>query len=125
MPIPIAASNSTERMGGVYFTDVNRLPIACTLTPGELAARKDELLPGLLARADERVPLADGCRYRFTSSSDLLAEIARVMDAERKCCQFLQFRLTIEPGLGPFWLEVTGPPGVREFLSELTQLPRR
>lgn len=41
------------------------------------------------------------------------------MENERQCCRFFRFRLTIEPDLGPFWLEVTGPPGVKEFLSEL------
>jgi hypothetical protein len=98
---------------------VSDLPIVCTLTSGELAGRKDDLLPGLLTRAQEHVALDHGYRFRFSSSSERLAEIVRVIEAERNCCQFLQFHLTIQPGLGPFWLEITGPPGTREFLDDL------
>lgn len=35
------------------------LPIACTLTRGELAARRDGLLPGLLAKASARESVCD------------------------------------------------------------------
>lgn len=95
------------------------LPIACTLTLADLRARKGELLPGLLKLADRSEEVADGRRYRFPPVPDTLQAIARTIDIERQCCRFLRFRLTIEPDVGPFWLEVTGPPGTREFLSEL------
>ena len=39
------------------------------------------------------------------------------VDLERRCCAFLRFELTVEPGGGPVWLELTGPPGTREFLQ--------
>jgi hypothetical protein len=98
---------------------MNELPIACPLTPGDLRARRDELLPGLIARALERVDCPDGVGWRFEARSDVLQAIAAVIDAERQCCAFLRFELTVEPGNGPLWLRVTGPPGTRDFLRGL------
>jgi hypothetical protein len=36
---------------------------------------------------------------------------------ERRCCAFLHLRLTVRPGEGGIWLEMTGPPGTPEFLA--------
>src|SRR5688572_17301689 len=76
------------------------LPIVCTLTPEQLSAQREDLLPGLLKRADERVPLERGYRMKFTPKPGLLDEIARIVEQERGCCQFLKFQITAEPGNG-------------------------
>ena len=93
------------------------LPIACTLTPEELRRGRKALLPGIIARAEGHQPVDDGFKFRFKSEPDLLPAIAAMIDAERRCCRFLQFQLTAEPDEGPLWLEVTGPPGTSEFLA--------
>jgi hypothetical protein len=95
------------------------LPIACSLDPSELEARQRGLLPGLAVRALEREALPDGFRWRFSPSPDLLELIACVVDAERQCCPFFRFELTVEPGGGPVRLAVTGPPGTRELLETI------
>ena len=95
------------------------LPIACTLTPAELAAMRNRLLPGLLARASAKEPVDGGFRWRFDPQIDLVKEAAAVIEAEHRCCRFLRFLLLIEPGDGPVWLEVTGPEGTEGFLSTL------
>jgi hypothetical protein len=95
------------------------LAIACTLTPAELASRRDGLLPGLLIRARERCAVPGGFRWRFEPATGLLAEAVAVVDAERRCCRFLRFQLTVEPDDGPVWLEVSGPEGTQEFLATL------
>ena len=94
-------------------------PIACTYTAAELNERRAGLLPGLLARALERLPAPNGYRWRFAPAKDLLSATARVIEAERQCCRFLHFVLVIEPDGGPIALEVTGPPGTVEFLDQL------
>ena len=98
---------------------MNELPIACELTPAELDARRKGLLQDLLAQATERVPLSDGFRWRFAPSTEVLMAAVRTIDAERQCCRFLKFVLTTEPDGRDMWLEVTGPEGTREFLSNL------
>jgi hypothetical protein len=98
---------------------MSELPIACALTPTEITARRVALLPGLLARAEERTTLPDGGRWRFVASSKLLAAAAETINAERQCCRFLRFVLTVEPDGGPMWLEITGPQGTIELLETL------
>jgi hypothetical protein len=72
-----------------------------------------------MQRADATETLPNGMRLRFIASSDVLQAIASTIDAERQCCRFLQFHLTIEPNAGPMWLTLTGPAGTSEFLSAL------
>lgn len=96
---------------------MQNLPIACTLGPDAVKARREDLLGGLVARAAERVELPNGYRVRFDPADDILATVARVIDVERRCCRFLTFELTLEPDNGPIWLQFTGPPGTREFLD--------
>ena len=96
------------------------VPIACALDATELAAGREGLLPGLAARALGREVLPDGLRWRFAPSRELLELAARVVDAERQCCPFLRFDLTVEPDGGPVWLAVTGPTGTRDLLEAVT-----
>jgi hypothetical protein len=63
--------------------------------------------------------IANGIRVRF--SCEVLPTIVATVDAERQCCRFLRFTITVEPDGGPIWLELTGPPGTREFLSGLLE----
>src|SRR5262249_10785404 len=99
--------------------DMATLPIACTLSPAALKARKANLLNVLLRRADERSELPEGYRLRFVPEDDVLLLIAQTVDAERQCCRFLRFTVSIEPDNGPIWLDLTGPAGTREFLAAM------
>jgi hypothetical protein len=94
-------------------------PIACTLDPISLEARRDTLLPGLVREATARSALPDGLRLTFAPTPEMPMAIARVVEAERHCCHFLRFQLTVEPGNGPIVLEVSGPPGTGAFLEQL------
>jgi hypothetical protein len=95
------------------------LPIMCTLTPVALKARREGLLSNSLKRAQSHEELTHGHRLEFTPADDMLAVIAQTIEAERKCCRFLRFSITVEPDGGPISLELTGPPGTREFVSAL------
>ena len=95
------------------------LPVVCTLTPAAVASRKAALLQGLVGRADIREETATG--LRVTLPADALSAILATVDAERKCCRFLRFDITVEPDGGPISLELTGPPGTREFLAALLE----
>ena len=97
------------------------LPVACTLTPEALHARREGLLMGLVRRAERREDLANGLRLEFAPSGDTIASIARVVEAERQCCRFLRFGMTVEPDGGQVFLELTGPPGTRDFVSALIE----
>jgi len=98
------------------------IAVACTLSAAALKARRDNLLNALVQRATERCALPDGVRLRFRADGDILSEVARTIDAERQCCRFLRFAITVEPDAGPMTLELTGPSGTREFLAALFDL---
>jgi len=98
---------------------VNPHSIACTLSPAALQARRQNLLHVLASRATECGEIPNGYRLRFSAESDMLAEIAKAIEAERQCCRFLHFAVAVEPADGPITLDLTGPEGTREFLTAM------
>ena len=98
------------------------LPIVCTLTPDALRARREGLLSDLMRQAEARDDLSEGLRLRFAATGDRLSTITRAVEAERHCCRFLRFGITVEPDGGPIFLELSGPPGTREFVAALLEV---
>ena len=98
------------------------LPIACTLDPETLNIRREGLLRKVVELALQREATDNGYRLTFAASDEALALIARTISAERRCCRFLRFTLTVEPDEGPIYLDLTGPAGTGEFLSGLLDL---
>ena len=97
-------------------------PLACTLSSAELRAQRDELLPGLLATALQRVRLPDGIRLVFGATAKRLRQLYAIEQIEKGCCAFLSFRIDLTPGGGVLTLDVTGPEGTEEFLESLLEL---
>ncbi len=97
----------------------NNLPIACLLTDSELDERRREVLQKIRGAVKEIQEIDDGFRYRFLPDDARLVELARLVEFEHKCCPFLTFRIIVEPGDGPIWLELSGPVGTKEFLADL------
>jgi len=97
------------------------LLIVCSLNPVALNARRANLLGALWNRAAARDEIASGYRLRFVAEDDVLPLIAHVIDGERQCYRLLRFTVIIEPDGGPIWVELTGPPGSREFLAHLIE----
>jgi len=91
------------------------LPIACTLSPDEFQTRKSEHLIEVGKSLLERVELPDGYSFRFPGG--MFDRLAGVVGLERRCCSFLRFSLTAEPGNGPVWVAITGPVEAKEFLA--------
>ena len=96
------------------MTDV---PVACTLGPAALEARREQLLSRLTGLGTAREALDNGLRLRFARGDETLPVIARAIDTERRCCRFLHFQVTVHPDEGPIVRELTGPTGTRELLS--------
>jgi hypothetical protein len=92
------------------------LPIACSLTDAALQQRRRDVLEKVRNAVVEERELEDGFSYQFPASEEWLAEVAHLVNLERQCCPFLRLRITVEPDNGPLWLELTGPPGTKEFL---------
>jgi hypothetical protein len=93
------------------------------LSPDALNARRENLLGALLQRVTERHELANGLRMCFAADSETLDRVVRAIDAERQCCRFLQFTLSVAADGGPITLDLTGPDGTREFLAAILEAP--
>jgi len=101
--------------------EVSTLPVACSLTEPELRERRSAVLQKVGQAVLEVVEAENGYAYRFPSDDEWLGELINLVRLERQCCPFLTFRISIEPGGGPVWLELTGQGGTKEFLSSFLQ----
>ena len=98
--------------------DTVSLPVACSLMDSELQERRRTVLQKVRSVVCEVKELDHGFSYRFPSG-EWITELANLVELERQCCPFLKFNITVEPGDGPVWLEMTGPQGTKEFLAEV------
>jgi hypothetical protein len=97
------------------------LPIACSLSPVELHAQRETLLPGLVAHAVEQSTLPRGIRFRFPATAERMRQIDAVVRRERACCPFLEFRVGLALGGSALTLDVTGPEGTDQMLALLLE----
>jgi hypothetical protein len=86
------------------------VPIVCTLTTLEERARQAAGIAQLVRGAASREVHETGVVLRFEAHAGLLAEIARVLEVERVCCQYLRFAIAVAPAHGSITLEISGPP---------------
>ena len=91
--------------------------VVCSLNAATRETRRARLLPGLVGRATARHDAGEVVHLQF--SADMLPAIAAVIEAERQCCRFLRFDVSVEPDEGPIHLTLSGPPGTRAFLESL------
>lgn len=92
------------------------LPIACSLTGEQLRGRRQTLL-SVRRFAIEVKELPDGYVYAFETRAMTLDLLARIVDLERQCCEFLTFKITVEPKQ-PIRLEVTGPSEAKLIIAD-------
>jgi hypothetical protein len=93
------------------------VPIACSLTAPERRERAATLLAAFRAhvRGIERRP--DGYLVELEPTDGAIAAATAMIVAERACCAFLRFDLTVDAPGQRVQLALTGPPGTRELLS--------
>jgi hypothetical protein len=98
--------------------DLAALPVACRLDADALAERSAAVREELFRHAVARQELPDGVRFRFPGSEEFRDKLLAFVVAERTCCAFFRIELTFDPGLGPIWLALTGPAGVKTFVQQ-------
>jgi len=95
------------------------IPIACSLSPDQLRAERETLLPGLAEHAVQRTIVPGGVRLRFRATAERMRQIHTVVRRERECCPFLDFHVGLALGGSALTLDVTGPHGTEVMLAEL------
>ena len=93
------------------------LPIICTLTPSQLLQRRIAILDTLGKSMVGVVRLPNGCAYEFPATTSMLAELRSLVELERECCRFLDFKI-VETST-TIHLNVTGPTEALGIITEL------
>ena len=87
------------------------------LARAELRERRRTVLDSIRESAIDITAIEEGYSYRFNPTSEVLSQLSNLVDLERQCCQFLTFKIVIEPQQ-PIKLEVTGPPESRAAIAD-------
>ncbi len=91
--------------------------VACKLTSPEMQKRKEEVIKALKEKVIERQELANGYKYKFNGTDEVLDELLAFIKSERSCCDFFSFELSITDNKSHTWLSITGPDGSKEFIK--------
>lgn len=105
------------------MTNLDKLPIACSLSTAQLREREATLLAQFRAAIVKTEQLQDGYAFHSPGDGDRIRQVAELIAAERECCPFLVFEVSAHPNMGPVTVRVSGPAGTKEFLSSLLGLP--
>ena len=93
--------------------------VACELSALDAAERlrREELAGALRASVAAVAELPDGYAFHFDAQPDTVRRVEELIALERRCCSFLIFETRVDAASGAFVLEMTGGPGVREFIN--------
>jgi len=65
----------------------------------------------------EKNELINGYAYKFPAKDEIVDELAEFINAERTCCDFFIFNLSISGDKSEAWLEITGPKEAKDFIT--------
>lgn len=97
----------------------DEIPVACCLSDEELRNREATLFAQFNAALIESEELDDGYLFRVLGDKKSIALVTELIMAERECCPFLKFELSLEPGMGPVSVRMTGPAGTKELFKSI------
>ena len=92
--------------------------LACKLTTEEFRARKDTIIASLRSRTTATEEIANGFSFAMAATDEAIEEVSHFVRTERQCCGFFSFRVSVPSGSPDLHLEVTGPPGAKEFIRD-------
>ena len=94
-------------------------PLACNIGAMNATERHqyNALTEKVLAAVEGRTALPDGYALRIDRQRVSIAEIAKWIEFEQRCCPFFDFQLRLDRENGPVTLTLTGRKGVKEFLD--------
>lgn len=96
----------------------NEIPIVCTLNDDEFRERERVVIRRLMPTVLETMETDNGFVFRFPSDDLSFRDINEFIVLERKCCPFLDFKMTVGRGNGDILLELSGSDGVKEFIGQ-------
>ena len=101
-------------------TIANDSPFACNVNAFTAQERKrhfEELGPALRNARTGIRELPNGYAFRFPADPKTFALLSEWIEQERRCCPFFDIALRVDREGGPLWLELTGRPGTKQFVT--------
>jgi hypothetical protein len=96
----------------------NDIPIVCTLNDDAFRERERSVIQKLMPTVLDMTETEEGFVFRFPSDDASFRGINEFIVLERKCCPFLDFKMTVGRGNGDILLELSGGEGVKEFINQ-------
>lgn len=90
----------------------------CKLDEALNESRRPKVETLFLEKLQNRRETEEGYAFEFPSDDESCERVFEFVDAERKCCPFFRFDVTVEPDEGPIWLEIGGSDRVKSFVEE-------
>ena len=91
------------------------VPVACSLSASELRKRTETLLAQFRSALFATEELPNGYVFHIPGDKKSMALVWELIVAERECCPFMTFELTVQPNMGSIGVRVTGPAGTKVF----------
>ncbi len=92
-------------------------PLACNLNALTAAERKEHSALSRRVVSSFSAPEGTADGWAFSLPVEMLGDLAKWIDGERKCCPFLRFAIVVEPTGKTARLTLSGREGVKEFLT--------
>jgi hypothetical protein len=97
------------------MSNLNALPIACTLTPGDLRERLDAIQT--LTREALLGYERDGLKLALRYAPDAIERVRAMVTGEQHCCAFLEFEVLEQSDA--VHVTITAPQNARDAADEL------
>ncbi len=91
----------------------------CQLGSAEMQERLGEIRGNFLVHVRGVEELENGYLYRFEKTTDGMRMLTEFIDFESRCCAFMGFDLSLQPGAQEVSLSLTGPAGTKELLESM------
>jgi len=99
------------------MTNKTNIPIICTLNDAEFRERERKVLDRMKSATTEAAELKNGYALSFALNEDSFAMLNEFIVVERRCCPFLDFKMTVLRGDEAITLELSGADGAKEFIA--------
>jgi hypothetical protein len=93
--------------------------LTCSLSgiPAHEKARYEWLVESLHQAIQKRRELPDGYAFQIDTQQIDTSQLVEWVELERKCCPFFGFEIRWDRQDNAVWLNLTGPEGVKDFIS--------
>ena len=93
--------------------------LVCSLLPKEKQERQKQIKEVLVPFLIKKETIPNGIIFYFKDEENLSNQLMEFIALEKTCCPFFKFDLSILPFQQGIALQVSGMPGVKEFIGNL------